>query len=75
MVFDTEWEHAEIRKEIEAMNERQIARGKELKAMSNADFIALWEGYRYMTPNELNAIEPFYVVVAIEKLKATTKGI
>lgn len=75
MVFDTEWEVNEIREEVKAMKQAAIDRGKELRAMSDEDFLNLWETFRQCTPNELNATEPFYVVIAIERLaKHVRKG-
>jgi hypothetical protein len=74
MIFDTEWEHEEIRKETAAMKQATLNRGRELRAMSDEEFLALWEDFRQLTPNELNAAEPFYVVIAIERLRKHVKG-
>ena len=53
-----------------AVTEAEVKRGRKLRAMSDEDFLALWAKYRYFTPNELNAAEPFYIIVAIEKLRS-----
>ena len=53
---------------------KENKRGKELDAMDDTEFVSLWDKYRHFTPNELNAAEPFYVVVAMKKLKALVKA-
>ena len=50
------------------LTDAEIKRGRILDAISNEEFIALWPKYRQMTPNELNAIEPFYVISAMRRL-------
>lgn len=57
-----------------SMTENQIRRGKQLDELTNEDFIALWSIYRHMTLNELNALEPFYVVSAMKRLQQLVKG-
>jgi hypothetical protein len=51
------------------VTQAQLDRGRKLVKMSDEDFLALWEKYRHFTPNELNAVEPFYLITAISKLR------
>ena len=53
-----------------AQDPRAIARGKELAAMSTEDFLNLCNNYRHYSPSEFDALEPFFVVVAMQKLRA-----
>ena len=74
MVFDTEWEQEEIRQEITAMKQATLNRGRELRAMSDEEFLKLWEDFKQFTPNELNAAEPFYIIIAVERLRKHVEG-
>lgn len=56
------------------MTPTQVKRGKELATMPDAEFLRLWDGYKDYTPNELNTVEPFYIIVAIQKLRTYVEG-
>lgn len=50
-----------------------ILRGKELQNISLDSFLELWETkLRHYTPQELQTIEPFFTIVAMQKLYLST---
>ena len=56
------------------ISETDIQRGKALQKMTNREFYELWQKYKSYTPNELNAVEPFFLIVAMEKFGAMVNG-